>query len=87
MASRLSKMMVAVALVFACAGASAKLPPPTEEAKAKAEEAKAKAAEGAKKAAEDLGRVQDRVAERYMKSRGASPSAGAPVAGSRPATK
>lgn len=54
-----------VAGVFAGAG-YAKLPPPSEEQKAKAEEAKAKADEAAKKNAELLGKAQDRVAERYL---------------------
>ncbi|MGB7988303.1 MAG: formate dehydrogenase [Candidatus Methylophosphatis roskildensis] len=51
--------------MFAGAG-YAKLPPPSEEQKAKAEEAKAKADEAAKKNAELLGKAQDRVAERYI---------------------
>lgn len=59
-----------MAAVILCAGvglANAKLPPPTEEQKAKAEETKAKAAETAKKDAELLGKAQDKVAERYIK--------------------
>ncbi|PZP61178.1 MAG: hypothetical protein DI596_05215 [Azospira oryzae] len=64
--------------------AEGKLPPPTEEEKAKAEEAKAKAAEAAKKEAEALARVQDAIAERYKRSRGgmakAGPEAAKPVA-------
>jgi hypothetical protein len=56
------------AVVAAVAGAAwAKLPPPSEEAKAKAEEAKAKAAETAKKDAELLTKAQDRVAAMYTK--------------------
>ena len=51
--------------MFAGAG-YAKLPPPSEEHKAKAEEAKAKADEAVKKNAELLGKAQDRVAERYL---------------------
>jgi len=55
-------------LAFLSSGlAYAKLPPPTEEQKAKAEEVKAKAAEADKKAAEQLANVQDRVAEHYIK--------------------
>lgn len=46
----------------------AKLPPPSEEAKAKAEEAKAKAAESAKKDGELLATAQDRVAASYIKA-------------------
>ena len=59
-------------LGLACAGfgatAFAKLPPPSEEAKAKAEEAKGKAADAAKKDGELLGKSQDRTADRYIKS-------------------
>lgn len=44
----------------------AKLPPPSDEQKAKAEEAKAKADEAARKNADLLGKAQDRVAERYI---------------------
>jgi hypothetical protein len=46
--------------------ALAKLPPPSEEAKAKAEEAKVKKAEADKKAAEQLTASMDRVANRYI---------------------
>jgi len=65
---------VAVAALAVCSSlALAKLPPLTDEQKAKAEETKAKAAETAKKDAEILGKAQDRVAERYiqqMKAKG-----------------
>ena len=61
------KFALILALTVASAGAWAKLPPPSEEAKAKAEEAKLKAAETAKMEAELLGKSQDRVAERYIK--------------------
>ena len=50
--------------------AIAKLPAPAplnDEQKAKAEETKAKAADGAKKEAADLGRYQDKSAERYYR--------------------
>ena len=47
-------------------GASAKLPPPTEEQKTKAAEVKAKADEAAKKDAEALAKAQDKVASRYI---------------------
>jgi len=57
-----------IAALFLSAGSAwAKLPPPSEEAQAKAEEAKVKAADAAKKDAEDLGKAQDRVAERYIR--------------------
>jgi hypothetical protein len=54
-----------MAAVFVGAVA-AKLPPPTDEQKAKAEETKAKTAEAAKKDAEMLTKAQDRVAQRYI---------------------
>jgi len=49
--------------------AYAKLPPPTEEQKAKAAEAKEKAAAAAKKESEALAKAQDRVAEHYRKTK------------------
>lgn len=59
---------ILAALLMCGAGlVNAKLPPPTEEQKAKAEEVKAKAAETAKKDTELLGKSQDKVAERYIK--------------------
>lgn len=59
--------IAAVFLGLTFGQAWAKLPPPSEEAKAKADEAKAKAAETAKKDAEALGKSQDEVAGRYIK--------------------
>jgi hypothetical protein len=61
------KMSLLLALVAtAIAGvAIAKLPPPTEEQKAKAEEAKAKAADAAKKESELLNKWQDITAQKY----------------------
>lgn len=50
--------------------AYAKLPPPTEEQKAKAAEAKEKAAVAAKKAGEALGKAQDRAVDNYRKAKG-----------------
>ena len=64
-----SKFALILALTVASAGAWAKLPPPSEEAKAKAEEAKAKAAENAKLEAEQLTNAQNRVAETFIKQR------------------
>ncbi len=63
---KLDKFALLLALTVASAGAWAKLPPPSEEAKAKAEEAKLKAAETAKTAAEQLARAQDRVAAAFI---------------------
>lgn len=62
-----SKFALILALTVAASGAWAKLPPPSEEAQAKAAEAKVKAAETAKAEAELLGKAQDRVAEAYIK--------------------
>lgn len=62
-----SKFALLLALTVASTGAWAKLPAPSEEAKAKAEEAKVVAAEKAKVEAEQLGKSQDRVAEKYIK--------------------
>lgn len=59
-------------LAFLSSGlAYAKLPPPSEEAKAKAEEAKAKAAYGDKVGAYKLCLAQNRVTEHYLKAKGA----------------
>ena len=72
--------LVPTLLVCAAVGAAyAKLPPLTEEQKAKAAEAKVKSDEAAKKEAEALTKVQDRVAERYKKEKGAKPAGLAPV--------
>jgi len=62
-----SKFALILALTVASAGAWAKLPPPSEEAKAKAEEAKVKAAETAKAEAEQLANAQNRVAEAFIR--------------------
>lgn len=64
---KLSQYGMLLALSAFSLGALAKLPPLTDEQKAKAEEAKAAAAEKAKLDAEQLGKVQDRVAEKYIK--------------------
>ena len=64
---KISKFALLLAVSLASAGAWAKLPAPSEEAKAKAEEAKLKAAETAKLEAELLGKAQDRVADRYIR--------------------
>lgn len=63
-----------LALVFLSAGvAYAKLPPPSEEAKAKADEAKAKTEYGDKVGAYKLCLTQNRVAENYLKAKGEKP--------------
>ncbi|MDH4061256.1 MAG: hypothetical protein OEU94_10635 [Aquincola sp.] len=53
-------------LALAFTAAFAKLPPPSDDAKAKAAEAAAKAAHGGKVAAYELCRSMDRVAAKYM---------------------
>lgn len=55
-----------LALIFS-ASAFAKLPPPSDEAKAKSDEAKAKAVWSDKVAAYQLCKSQDKTAERYRK--------------------
>ena len=69
-----------MALMLAVVGTSAlaKLPPPSEEAKAKAEEAKAKAAHTAKVEAYALCKSQDKVAAHVQKTNKAK--AGKPMA-------
>jgi hypothetical protein len=62
-----SKFAAILALTVAASGAWAKLPPLTDEQKAKAEEAKAAAAERAKVEAEQLANAQNRVAEAFIK--------------------
>ena len=88
-----SKFALILALTVASAGAWAKLPPPSEEAKAKAEEAKVKAAETAKLEAEQLANAQNRVAEAFIKQQKAkgiivtpTPIAPPPVAAAPAAT-
>lgn len=66
--TRIPAMLAALALGCAFGIASAKLPAPTDEQKAKAAETKAKADEGAKRQAELLGKSQDRAAENYKRS-------------------
>lgn len=64
----MKKIAVVTALMIAVSGVThAKLPPPSEEAKAKAEEAKAKAAHGDKVGAYKLCLAMNNVAERYAK--------------------
>lgn len=64
------KLILAIAAALAMGAAQAKLPPPSEEAQAKAAEAKEKAAHGDKVAAYKLCLSQNRTAERYMKEHG-----------------
>lgn len=60
-----SRTLCLVALVLTAASATAKLPPPSDEAKAKAAEAAAKTAHGNKVAAFQLCKSMDRTAAVY----------------------
>ena len=66
MKSNKKALLIAALCLYTTGAVLAKLPPPSEEQKAKAEEAKAKAGEAAKQDAELLGKSQDRVASRYI---------------------
>lgn len=67
-------IILGLTLVFFSAGlAYAKLPPPSEEAKAKADEAKAKTEYGDKVGAYKLCLAQNRVAENYLKAKSQKP--------------
>ena len=74
--------MVIPALLIGCAVgvASAKLPPLSDEAKAKAAEGKAKAAEAAKAARVQEEKAMDRAVARYKKEKGVKTAAAAPAA-------
>ena len=63
--------MTALALLagLAVGAASAKLPAPNDEQKAKAAEAKAKADDAAKKEAERLGKAQDRATDNFRRGK------------------
>ena len=74
-------MVVPALLVAGAVGmAYAKLPPLSDEAKAKAAEAKAKAAEAGKKARIAEEKAMDRAVERYKKEKGITTAAAAPAA-------
>ena len=70
MNARKAGLAVVAALTGLAFGiASAKLPPPTDDQKAKAAEAKVKADEAAKKEAELLGKYQDRAADNFKRGK------------------
>ena len=69
-APKLWKLVPALLACCAVGLASARLPAPSEEQKAKAAQAKEKAAEAGKKEGELLGKSQDRAAENYRKTKG-----------------
>lgn len=66
----MKKFILVLASLLASGAALAKLPAPSDEAKAKADEAKAKAAWGDKVAAYRLCLSQDKVAANYLKTKG-----------------
>ena len=79
----MNKSLIALAALVTSLGVMAKLPPPSDEAKAKAEEAKAKAAHTAKVEAYDLCKSQDKVAahvNKHNKAKAGKPVATAPCA-------
>jgi hypothetical protein len=63
-------LIMSIAMAATAGTVWAKLPPPSDEAKAKAAEAKAKADDAAKKDAEQLGKAQDRAVANYRKNKG-----------------
>jgi hypothetical protein len=77
----IKKPLLLVMGVLLCASVAAKLPAPSEEAKAKADEAKAKTAWSDKVASYQLCRAQDRVAAYYLKTKTApaQPATGIPA--------
>ena len=82
MKSKLWMVIPALMIGGAVGMASAKLPPLSDEAKAKAAEAKAKAAEAGKKAREAEEKAMDRAVAHYKKEKGIKGAAA-----SAPATK
>jgi hypothetical protein len=66
----MNKFILVLTSLIAAGAAMAKLPVPSDEAKAKAEEAKAKSAWGDRLAAYQLCRSQDKAAAYYLKSKG-----------------
>lgn len=65
---RIRELLAMTAFALAAGTVSAKLPPPSDEAKAKAAEAAAKAAHGGKVAAYQLCKSMDKVAAEYYAS-------------------
>ena len=63
-------LIMSVAMAVTAGTVWAKLPPPSDDAKAKAAEAKAKADDAAKKDAVQLGKSQDKAAANYRKNKG-----------------
>jgi hypothetical protein len=79
----MNKTLIAMSLLVTSSLAMAKLPPLSDEAKAKAEETKAKAAHTAKVDAYDLCKSQDKVAahvNKHNKAKAGKPAATPPCA-------
>jgi hypothetical protein len=76
-------LIMSVAMAATAGTVWAKLPPLSDEGKAKAAEAKAKADEAAKKDAEYLSKAQDRAAANYKKNKGGGKSTSAAMAGKK----
>lgn len=76
----MNKFICMMLCLMATGMAVAKLPPPSEEAAAKAAEAKAKAAWGSKVSAYKLCQAQDKVVARYRQEKGAGTTAPAAIA-------
>ena len=64
--NRIAPIAASILLALAAGAAWSKLPPPSDEAKAKADEARAKSAHGDKVAAYQLCQSMDRVAASYL---------------------
>jgi len=79
-APKLWMVIPALLIGFAVGVASAKLPPLSDEAKAKAAEGKAKAADAAKAARVQEEKAMDRAVARYKKEKGVKTAAAAPAA-------
>lgn len=71
----MNKLLIALLGMSLAGAATAKLPPLSPEAQAKADEAKQKTAWSDKVAAYQLCQAQDRVAAAYRKAKGAQPKA------------
>ena len=63
-------LIMSAAMAVTAGTVWAKLPPPSDEAKAKAADAKAKADDAAKKDAVQLGKSQDKAVANYRKTKG-----------------
>ncbi|CAM3707919.1 hypothetical protein [Polaromonas hydrogenivorans] len=82
----MKKLLITGLLLGACALATAKLPPPSPEVKAKSDEAAAKAAWAGKVDAYQLCQSQDRIAASYFKSAQAAAKEVKPATATPPCT-